>query len=397
MPKFSSFFSKAALRKGVFFIHLWLGLFVGAYFVVAGITGSILVFQNDIEVHFLMPERTAVTPPTPTAKLMPLSEIITGLREKFPEATDINFALITPPENKGGAYLFRLPDKGISYSTTVNPYTGEVMRQALANDSWLSWVDDLHVNLLKKAPGKIANGYLGLLSGIILLSGIWLWWPATWRQLKLRSTIKKGAPFHRIVSDLHNIFGIYPFLLLLVVTLTGSVIIFYKPIQKVVVSFAGKPKNQRPPIVSPPTNMHRMPIEQLLPAADKIMPQSSYVFILFPLKPNQALQCYKRSPVGILPDTRIFINPYDGKVLRVENEIDDPLTTKIMRSASGIHFGRWGYLGVKVLYALLGLLPLGLFITGVLMYIRKRQAKIQHNKRKRLKNNAQRERRIDHS
>jgi len=377
MPSFT-------LRKIIFFIHLWFGLFIGVYFTIAGVTGSILVFQEDIQVHYLMPERTAVTPPTPAAKLMPLSKIIAGLRKDFPDATDNNFALITPPETPGGAWFLRLPSGKKTYATTVNPYTGQVIRQYPSNETWLDWVDDLHVNLLKKAPGKIANGYLGLLAGILLLSGIWLWWPATLRQIKLRSTIKRGAGIQRVIADLHNVFGFYSFLLLLAVTLTGSVIVFYAPVQKVVISVVGKSRRLPPPKVVPPPGAHWLPIDALLPAAEKIAPESSFVFILFPTQPRQAFLCYKRAKEGIWPDTRIYINPYNGKVLRVDSDSTDPLDTRIMRSASTIHFGRWGYLGIKILYAIIGLIPLGLFITGVLMYIRSRRTKVRRQRRRRL-------------
>ena len=371
------------LRKGVFFIHLWLGLIVGIYFTVAGITGSVLVFREDIETHYMMPERAGVTPPSADAELMPLSKIIARLRTEFPEANDNNFALINPPEQPGGAYFLRLPVGKQLLATTVNPYTGEVIRQFQYADTWLNWIDELHVDLLQEAPGKIANGWLGLLAGLLLLSGIWLWWPKTWRKLKVRSTINTKANAQRIIADLHNVLGIYPFLLLLVVTLTGSVIVFYKPVQKVVVSLVGKPKPQRTPAVVPPPGAQRLPIDKLLPAAEKIAPDSSFVFILFPTQPKQAFQCYKRAKVGILPDTRIFIDPYTGKVLRVESDSTDPLSKQIMRSASTIHFGRWGYLVIKIIYAILGLIPLGLFVTGVLMYVKSRRAKAKQKARRR--------------
>jgi uncharacterized iron-regulated membrane protein len=100
---------KASLRKAFFFLHLWLGLFVGVYFSVVGITGSILVFEEDLEVHLLMPERSFVAPPTPDAKFLPLSEMVTRLRAQFPEATDAELGFITPPPQSGGRIAGVLP------------------------------------------------------------------------------------------------------------------------------------------------------------------------------------------------------------------------------------------------------------------------------------------------
>jgi uncharacterized iron-regulated membrane protein len=373
---------KVALRHTFLFIHLWLGLIVGLYFTVAGISGSVITFREELEVQFVAPERGGVTPPNSDAHLMPLSDIVAGLRKRFPEATDAEFAFFNPPQQAGGAYLMRLTDEGKALATTVNPYTGEVIRRFDASATWVNWVDDLHTDLLLHAPGKLANGYLGLLSGVILLSGIWLWWPATIRQIKLRMTIKKGAGAQRVISDLHNILGIYPFLILLVVTLTGSMIVFYQPVQKFIVARGAVVRMARPPKVALRIGTDRLPMEKLLKIGEGIEPQSNFVFIMYPTAPTQPFYVYKRSPTGLFPDSRIYIDPYNGKILQIGSDNTDPGGKKIMRSASTIHFGRWGSMVSKILYFFLGLIPLGLFVTGGLMYIRRRKSKIKQKKRR---------------
>ncbi|RYG57181.1 PepSY domain-containing protein, partial [bacterium] len=212
--------------------------------------------------------------------------------------------------------------------------------------------------------------------------GIWLWWPATIKQIRIRSTIKKGAPAQRVIADLHNVLGIYPFVALLVVTLTGSMIVFYKPIQDVVVDRFGSAKIPRAPVVEPKPGATMLPIDELMAIAERNSPESRYVFVMYPSAPTQPFYAYRRSEIGILPDTRIYLDPYDGKVLQIGKESTDPTSKKIMRSASGIHFGRWGSLGIKIVYFVLGFIPLGLFVTGILMFIRRRRSKVASQKRK---------------
>ena len=370
------------MRKAVFWVHLWFGLIIGLYFAVISATGSFLVFQEDIEASRMMPERAFVAPPVAGAKLLPLSQVIARLRTEFPDATEDPLAFINPPANPDGAYLFRLTKNKQTLSTTVDPYTGEALHRYGKQDTWLSWIDDLHVNLLLQARGKVWNGYGGLLAGTLLLSGIWLWWPRTLRQLKIRATVKRGAKASRLVSDLHNVLGIYPFLLLLVVTLTGSMIVFYQPIQKVVVSLVGTAPTPPVPAIHPSPGAKRLPIEKLLSIAESTSPHAHYVFVLYPTKPNQVFYAYRRSETGILPDTRIYIDPYTGKLLQVGREITDPRSKQIMRSASGIHFGRWGGPFIKWVYFVLGFMPLGLFVTGVLMYIQRQLSKAKSRVRR---------------
>ncbi|RYG63923.1 hypothetical protein EON80_20225, partial [bacterium] len=377
-----SLFSKGNLRKAVFFVHLWFGLFVGLYFAAIGVTGSILVFREDLERTVVMPERDFVAPPSPEAKLMPLAQIIAELKQQLPEVKEAELGFVNPPLQTNGAYLMRLTDGGKAEPTTIDPYTGKVIQRYPHGNKLLEWADDLHVNLLFEAPGKVANGYGGLLAGLLLLSGIWLWWPATLKQIKIRSSIKKGAPAQRVIADLHNVLGIYPFVALLIVTLTGSMIVFYKPIQDVVVARFGSAKIPRAPVVVPKLGAKMMTIDELMAIAERNSPESRYVFVMYPSAPTQPFYAYRRSEIGILPDTRIYLDPYNGKVLQIGKESTDPTSKKIMRSASGIHFGRWGSLGIKIVYFVLGFIPLGLFVTGILMFIRRRRSKVASQKRK---------------
>ncbi|RYX83459.1 hypothetical protein EON83_14830 [bacterium] len=377
------FFSAAALRRGVLIVHLWLGLIVGIYFSIIGVTGSVLVFSEELQRQQIMPERGYVAPPQTGAQLMPLSQVIGKLRSEFPDAPEAQLGFLHPPAHDGGAYLFRLTDdKKKTLVTSVNPYTGEVIKRYGTGRTWLDWVDDVHVNLLFADPGKLANGYGGLLAGLLVLSGLWLWWPRTIRQLKIRLSVKRSGGAGRIISDLHNVFGMYPFVLLLAVTLTGSVIVFYKPVQTVVFSLVGVARNPKTPRVVPVAGAQRLSIDKLMGIAVQTAPDAHFVFVQYPTKPSQAFYAYRRSETGILPDTRIYIDPYTGKLLQVGTEISDPTGRRIMRSASGIHFGRWGSWPVKILYFFLGFIPLGLFVTGVLMYLRKRKAKSESLKRR---------------
>jgi uncharacterized iron-regulated membrane protein len=376
-----SFLSKASIRKAVFFVHLWFGLFVGLYFSAIGVTGSILVFKGDLESRLVMPERNFVAPPSPDDKLLPVADIITALKAQFPKAGEAQLAFLNPPVKPDGAYLFRLTGEDGTFPTSVDPYTGKVIKRYEHGNALLEWIDELHVDLLYGPAGKVANGWGGLLAGLLLLSGIWLWWPATLKQIKIRSTIKKGAPTHRIISDLHNVLGIWPFVALLVVTLTGSMIIFYKPVQAVMVKRFGSARTPRVPTANPAPGAQRLSIDQLMAIAEENSPGSKYVFVVYPTAARQTFYAYRRAPVGILPDTRIYLDPYDGKVLQIGREKEDPTTKRIMRSASGIHFGQWGYWGSQILYFVLGFIPLGLFVTGILMFIRRRRSKVAHAKR----------------
>src|SRR5688500_20272055 len=46
------------LRRAAFQIHLWVGLFIGLYVVVLSLTGSLLVYRNELDRYLATPHAT---------------------------------------------------------------------------------------------------------------------------------------------------------------------------------------------------------------------------------------------------------------------------------------------------------------------------------------------------
>ena len=129
------------LRKAFFQIHLWSGLLLGLYIAVVCVSGSAVVFRNDI--YDVLIAKLLVTP-----QGQPLSQdqLEKALQRAYPgyvirdlkpgrdgdEASEVLLA-------KGSSEVRRL----------VNPYTGKDLGPAMSQ--WfriMRWVSDLHGNLL---------------------------------------------------------------------------------------------------------------------------------------------------------------------------------------------------------------------------------------------------------
>jgi len=363
--------SKSAIRKTILFIHLWIGLILGLYFTVIGITGSVLVFQDNLE-WLQTPEIVSVEPPAPGMKLLPLSELLERVHHAFPNAQGQDLANVTMPNKTGGAYRLSLDTKTPERmrQITVNPYTGQVMRNVIYAQTPFGFIRNLHISLLLGAAGELANGYGAMCVMLLLLSGLWLWWPAALRQLRARMSVKTDRGKNRFIRDLHHVLGIYSVLLLLIITLTGILFIFPKPVEKITDAIATS--SSKPSKVTAPAGAKRLPVDALLAIAQPVNRNIAISSFNYPSKPDQPFSCYKRSfAPGFFPYTRIFINPYTGKILRVAEDSRGSLDQKIPRFLSMLHFGLWGSFFIKIIYALVGLVPCGLFITGILMYLRK--------------------------
>jgi len=61
---------------------------------------------------------------------------------------------------------------------------------------------------------------------LVLLSGVVVWWPKSKKALKSRLTVSTNKGFRRFVYDSHVSLGIYVFIFLLLMALTGPVFSF---------------------------------------------------------------------------------------------------------------------------------------------------------------------------
>src|SRR4051812_2121987 len=122
------------LRRALFQIHLWAGLGLGAYVVVICVSGSALVFRNELSDR-------AVTGPTivevsgPRLTDQELSDVAAGA---FPGARVTN---VWPAKQPNHAVEVWLQRKGKRITELFNPYTGAPLGAAEpAVIRWLVWL-----------------------------------------------------------------------------------------------------------------------------------------------------------------------------------------------------------------------------------------------------------------
>lgn len=155
----------------------------------------------------------------------------------------------------------------------------------------VTWLADLHDNLLADHAGRLVNGVGAILIAVLTIAGLVLWWPGRsnwWRKMSLRS----GVSARRFTLDLHNMLGFWMFLLIFLWALGGIYFAFPEPFNALADS---------------------------LSVGQEETPSSLFV--------QDALALLAR-----------------------------------------LHFGRAYGLGVKILWAVLGLLPAVLLVTGLLMW-----------------------------
>src|SRR5689334_15821455 len=195
------------MRRVVLQLHLVVALAAGVFLAVFGITGSIMAFEPELD-HLLHARMAYVTPRGAPKTLAELGAAAAAPGER------VTGYLMSVAPNLSWQVLLR------GRVVFVDQYTGAVLGARSPGPDLLARIHQLHLRLLiqnRGDTGKAIMTWAGAALLLLLLSGLYLWWP-----LK-RVAIQRGRRFW---FDLHNTAGIVSFVFLLAIAVTGVVIGF---------------------------------------------------------------------------------------------------------------------------------------------------------------------------
>lgn len=356
-------------RSIIFQLHLWLGLSIGLYLAVMGLTGSLLMFAEPID-RWLNP---ALHQPIEAGHPQPFERALSGFRRQYPEAT---ISRIRCPNGADGPISFWIHGWSAKLKQVyVDPTSGEIVGQRWLLGSVVGFARYLHFNLIAGQWGWLINGYLALAGTLVLLTGAWLWLPRTWRQLKQRLWVKWRSTPTRINWDLHNALGAWTLLPLLILTLTGASFAFHGTVKSIVGAFfqfsEPEPRAGFEPASGPTT---RPSLDELVRAADAAIVDSRVFEVRWRRQGHEPLTAYLWPENGKAWNqwARVTVDSRSGAVRSVKRQ----RTTgdRVMSGIFAVHAGTFGGLLVKSAYCVMGMLPAVLLTTGLIMYL-KRQAR----------------------
>lgn len=356
------------LRRIFFFIHLWTGVILGLWFVMIGLTGSSLAWPELIgaEMKAMFPYEKA----SANAPQIPLSQALAAIKKAQPDITPKELSGVILPNYRFPFYIFTRNNKKFKFTLfLVDPYSGKVNPPRQVIDFTTGKLEQLHMNLVLQAKGLLANGIFSVFVLFLLLTGLWLWWPSTLRQLKLRLTLKRGAPLRRVLMDLHNIMGIYLYLILFVTTLTAILMVINDATHD---GLEGP--DPKPVMVQP--HGKRLGDDALIARAHAALPRTNLLYLVRPIKPSDPYKIdFEQQGYGFLRSGTLWLNPYTGSIIKIDRTSNAPAAKKNMALVESLHEGLYGGIWIKILYTLAGFMPLGLFISGLLMWWKRTRQK----------------------
>lgn len=373
-------------RKRWLQVHLWLGLLAGVVLLLAGLTGAVITFWQELDALLNPAWHQVEAPPAGEAAYRPLGELIAAADAAMPSDAERDY-IYYPRHDRQAFWLFYeqpmgAPEHKHVWNVFVDPYTAQVTGVRLwehadnpFEHSLLGFVFKLHYSLLLDwDDGSWIVGTVALLSAISVLTGLILWWPLTgkWRA---GLTIKRRAGKERLNHDLHKIFGFYSCLILLGVLVSGVYFNFGEPFRWLIDRFS---------TTTPLDSFHSTPLtvrpitpEQALAIADRATPPGRWYWLKLPIAPDDAYLFTKHVDFGGVLRGRwqVAIDAYTGRILHRATPMSGGAGNVFLQWQWPLHSGQFLRMPGRVLVLSSGLACALLFVTGLVRWLQKRRAK----------------------
>jgi uncharacterized iron-regulated membrane protein len=317
------------LRRALFQVHLWIGIGLGVYVLLISISGSAIVFRNEISKAFGSPRKIIPV----SGKKLSRADLKQDAQSVYPQ---YEISYIWESKRPNEATEIWLDRDGKTKTRLFDPYTGRDLGDAVPLIiRALALLIDLHVNLLFGKTGRMVNGIGAILTTLLVFSGAVIWWPGiqSWRNSLI---LQRESNWKRLNWNLHSVIGVWTLAFVLVWGVTGIFVVFPTPFEKAVNRFS-------------PLQLYRLDDPTPTPAG----------------KGRQAL-------------------PASGGVttrnLRAFPPIERSRGDKILRWFYYLHFGNFAGSGVKAIWVAFGFAPPLLFVTGFLMWWNRALSKVLERK-----------------
>lgn len=358
------------LRNLGLIIHRWLGIVLGVIFLVIGVTGSALVFYREIN-SWLNPRLMQVLP---QGESLDIEVLIKNVHSAFP-----NYPIhsIVFPRDPSGIYQMALAlpqDEWLD--VFLNPYTGAILGTQQWGHTLMSFIYSLHMSLLIKQGGDRLVGFCGLLLLVLAISGLVVW--PGWRNWVFGLGMRWKAPAPLLNYDIHKVAGVFSALFLLLIAATGAGMVFTSEFQSLTYWLTNTPPITQPTSTAIANQAPPLSLANILRTAEASLPEGKTTLLLLPHDADGVFEVYKKLPQDIdyFGNSKVYIDRYSGKVLRVDNILTAPLAAKISNALLSLHNGTSGGLGMRCLYILIGLVPPILFITGIFIWRDRQRIKL---------------------
>ena len=252
--------------------------------------------------------------------------------------------------------------------------TGKALGQEAEGEGVMHFLLQLHTDMFLGLPGMLFLGAMGALFSVALVSGVVLYAPFM-RKLGF-GTLRTSRSARLKWLDYHNLLGIVAFAWMTVVGITGVINTLEDPINKLWRSreLAAMTREYAGKGTLPPERYGSL--DKAMAEARKALPGNNPQFIGFPGGKFSSKHHYAVFFQGGTPLTERMLTPalIDAETGTFTAARAMPWYNKSLSLSRPLHFGDYGGLPLKILWAALDLFTIVILVTGLYLWIGKRRA-----------------------
>ena len=264
------------------------------------------------------------------------------------------------PQRADVVYVIEHGTKEWQY-TLLNPYNGDLLSQIVSTESYLTdWLLSLHYTLLVGEVGMLISGLFAILLCLLGITGIWLhrrFWKG---PFKLRWSSGGVVAY----SDLHKVVGIVAAPVLLILGVTGAWWNIEHGLEEMESRLYAK----------------HISLDDVIAQSEAAMPGFEATYLRLPWEAGIPIAVFGRVPTGnpLSSDysSTVLFDSDTGDLSQVLDIRQTGLVPRIEDTFRALHFGTFGGLTTRTLWAVLGSAPLALVITGLWLWWHRRSKRL---------------------
>ncbi|KPP81255.1 MAG: iron uptake factor PiuB [Oceanicaulis sp. HLUCCA04] len=354
------------------FVHTWTSLVCTAFLLMLCVTGLPLIFHDEFEAA-LNPHEW--TPANPDGPRLDLDTILDRALENRPGEVPLFMSFDTdrPVVNVTTGPVPDAPGSQMHFER-FDATSGDMVPAPADAGGFMDFLLQFHTDMFLGLPGMLFLGAMGVAFLAAIISGLVLYWPFTRKQSFGVVRVQRSARVKWL--DYHNLLGVVILAWVMVVGVTGVINTLATPIYDTWRSHALAdliaPYGERE--VPNPDAMASL--DSAVRRAVEAAPDMQLQFVAFPgggfstdfhyaifLHGNSAVTEHLIAPVLVDAQTGEFAG------LR-----EMPWYVKMLSLSQPLHFGDYGGLPLKILWALLDIATIVVLVSGLYLWIARRRS-----------------------
>ena len=363
------------MRKSLFKWHSYGALIAMLPILIMSITGSILVFKVEID-SLLRPNHMLVEAQSSTPRIS-LDTLMQTTLSDNPEYELGGWELYDDKSRSDAAYLIKRGTEDW-YKIYINQYTGQTLSKANPMDHFITdWLLELHYSFLLHVKGASVAFIAALIMLFLGISGMIIY-RRFWAKL---FTLRLGAVKRILYSDIHKMVGIISSPVLIILAFTGA----YWNISGIIHEVTEHGDGEHVYITHP---LYRADISFEALHQQSINEISSFKagYLAMPHEPDRDITFYGKvdsnNPLNSEYSSMVSFDKTTGQLLSKQDIREADLLTVFLDSFRKLHFGYFGGLITRIIWCVLGLMPVILAFTGLYLYWQRRQSKVQSKQKR---------------